>query len=229
MDAITHKIISLLPYNIQAVISNPPSLSNPQSFIPIFQLLLPYTKYILIFSSIYIIYSFLTNIFGIFSRLLRFGIKIGPIIGLIAWLMNNSGQGSLEELTNLVKQYFGLSSNNNNNNGGFGGLSPGIANLANLFNNKDKSKTTNSKYKNNKNNYRTDPISSRTRNSKKSENPGSASEIFENLVNEATKEENVNYVQDFVKTSLMKAAGVDWLFGNGNTEKKEEKKKGWTR
>ncbi|WWC59416.1 uncharacterized protein I303_101972 [Kwoniella dejecticola CBS 10117] len=239
MDALIHRLISLLPYNLQTIIANPPSLSDPQSFIPVFQLLLPYTKYILIFTSIYIVYSFVTNIFGMFSRLLRFGMKIGPIIGLVAWLMNNSGQGSFQELTDLVKSYFGLSQ------AGQGqanwGNSPGIASLAGLFNTNTDSNTNKNKYAKSKaktNSWTgsgSDPISSRTRNNKNknkqgdSATPGSAGEIFENLVNEATKEENVDFVQDYVKNSLMKAAGVDWLFGSGSTDKKEEKKKLWTR
>ncbi|WWC87058.1 uncharacterized protein L201_001943 [Kwoniella dendrophila CBS 6074] len=240
MEAFYQNIVPLLPINLQEVAYNPPSLSNPTSFIPVIKLIFPYTKWILILSSIFILWSFFSRIFGIFSRLLRFSMKIGPLIGLVAWLMNNSGQGSLDELFGLVKQYFGLANQNQ-------GLSPGIASLASLFNNNnngnnDKGSKYNTKNKNSAwtgSSAKTDPISSRTRNNKnknKNSKDNTAGEIFENIINSATKEENVNelgnIVQDFVKNSLLKASGLDWLFGNGNNnnqQKDEDKKsKKWT-
>ncbi|WVW78628.1 hypothetical protein I302_100587 [Kwoniella bestiolae CBS 10118] len=223
MEVLYTHILPHLPLPLQEIILNPPSLTDPTSFIPIFKLLLPYTKWILVLSSIYILWSFLSGVFGMFSRVLRFTMRIGPIIGLVAWLMNSSGQGSMDELFGLVKQYFGLEQ------GGAGGWSPGIAGLASLFTDQSNTKTRSKSRKSwTGSGVGSDPISSRTRGNKKKSTGGgdaSAGEIFENLVNQATNEDNVNAVQDFVKNSLAKAAGLDWLFGGGTPEKEEKAKK----
>ncbi|KAK6903898.1 hypothetical protein L486_03473 [Kwoniella mangroviensis CBS 10435] len=228
MEVLYTHILPHLPLPLQEIVLNPPSFTDPQSFIPIIKLLLPYTKWILVLSAVYILWSFLSGIFGMFSRVLRFSMKIGPIIGLVAYLMNSSGQGSMDELFGLVKQYFGLAPQQAG-----GGWSPGIASLASLFT--DQSGSTKNR-KNKKNSWTgsgigkgNDPISSRTRNqkNKKSTSGGeNAGDIFENLVNQATNEENINAVQDFVKSSLAKAAGLDWLFGDSN-KKEEDKSKNW--
>ncbi|WRT64927.1 uncharacterized protein IL334_001867 [Kwoniella shivajii] len=235
MDAFYHHIVPLLPVNIQGIAYNPPNLSDPSSLINVVKLLFPYTKYIILFSAIWIVWSFLSGIFGMFSRVLRFGMKIGPLIGLVAWLMNSSGQGSMDELFGLIKQFVGLQGNNYQGNQGW---APGIASLASLF---SENQSSSSKNKKAKSKYQTDPISSRTRNGKKASSNSnsnsngdspSAGDIFENLVNSATgntpgtENDLGNVVQDFVKNSIVKAAGLEWLLGSAE-KKQEEKSKGW--
>ncbi|WVR04511.1 hypothetical protein IAU60_001515 [Kwoniella sp. DSM 27419] len=249
MDAFAANILPLLPLDLQALYQNPPSLSSPTSFIPAIRLLLPYSKYLVVFLAIWIVWSFITGLFGYFSRFLRFASRVGPIIGLVAWLMANSGHGSMDELFGLVKQWAGIDLGQGQGVGagaGRAGMSPGIASLASLFGggNGPKAKGAGRKARAGK----TDPVSGRTRaGSRKAAGAGTgsaseagegAAEFISSFLNSAASSKDKDaglggIVQDYVKDSLAKAAGLDWLFGSGAgapaADKKDEKKKGWTR
>ncbi|OCF42332.1 hypothetical protein I317_03836 [Kwoniella heveanensis CBS 569] len=233
MDFIAENLIPLLPPDLQALYYHPPNLSSPGSLIPIIRIVFPYMKWVVVLLAAYIVWSFVIGIFGYFSRFLRFMTRIGPILGLVAWLMANSGQGSMDELFGLVKQWVGL-----DNAAGGGGQSPGIAALAGLFggnNNNNNNQNSRSKgYSRSK--AKTDPISSRTR-AKKGKAAGagedSTADFISSLLNSAASNGGAqdgnlgNVVQDYVKESLAKAAGLDWLFGSGNGAAKKDEKKGW--
>lgn len=75
----------------------------------------------------YIVWATLSGAFGYFARFLRFTLKIGPIIGFIAWIMGASGQGSMGDMVNLARHWAGLGEP------GAQGAGPGLASLAGLF------------------------------------------------------------------------------------------------
>ncbi|WVF69846.1 hypothetical protein IAT40_004627 [Kwoniella sp. CBS 6097] len=234
MDFIADQILPYLPPDLQALYHHPPNLSSPGSLIPVIRIVFPYMKWVVVLLAAYIVWSFVIGIFGYFSRFLRFMGRIGPILGLVAWLMANSGQGSMDELFGLVKQWVGLENP-------AGGQSPGIAALAGLFGGNNNNQNQNTKAKGYRSKTKTDPISSRTR-AKKGKTGGtgddSTADFISSLLNSAASSTNDNndgnlgnVVQNYVKDSLAKAAGLDWLFGSGagagaGVEEKEEKK-GW--
>jgi hypothetical protein len=129
------QIVAHLPQDLQALFLNPPNLSSPSSFLPIIRTILPYTKYVVVLLAFYIVWSTIAGLFGYFSRFVRFALRIGPILGIIAWVMSNSGQGGMDELFDMVKQWTGLAPQNNR-----AGTSPGIASLAGLFGGTDNSR-----------------------------------------------------------------------------------------
>ncbi|WWD22121.1 hypothetical protein CI109_106610 [Kwoniella shandongensis] len=230
MDFVYQQIASRLPPDLQALFLNPPSLSNPGAFIPALKIAFPYAKYIIVFLAVYIVWSFVSGILGYFSRFLRFSLKIGPLIGLIGWLMAGSGQGSMDELFAVVKQWTGLSPNNAAAN-----LSPGLASLANLFGANQATSGTKRANKGKKSSW-TDPndISSRTRSKKAADGASnSGGDILSSILNSATgnNEASTNQwqdvVQDYVKNSLVKAAGLDWLLGKQEPAKEDAKAKTW--
>ncbi|KAK8846819.1 hypothetical protein IAR55_005907 [Kwoniella newhampshirensis] len=235
MDYVYQQIASRLPPDLQALFLNPPSLSNPGSFIPALRIAFPYAKYIIIFLAVYIVWSFVTGILGYFSRILRFSMKIGPIIGLVGWLMANSGQGSMDELFAMLKQYTGLAPNN----AAGGNLSPGLASLANLFGANQPasgSKRKTSRQKAASGSSWTDPndISSRTRSKKAAGGASDTGDFISSILNSATSTGDASstqwqdVVQDYVKNSLVKAAGLDWLLGKQDPVKDDAKaKKTW--
>ena len=211
LSVIYRFVLPHLPPDLQALILNPPSLSSPQSFIPLIKTILPYTKYLIVLTAFYIVWATLTSLFGYFSRFLRFSLRVGPIIALLGWLMANSGQGSLEEVFQAVKEYVGLADY------GGGARSPGIANL---FGTGDaggagrRKKTTSRK---------SDPISSRTRGRRQqgtTDGTDTAAEFLSSMLNSATGQgvgdgqgDWQGVVGDYVKKAMAKASGLDWLFG----------------
>ncbi|WVQ97897.1 hypothetical protein IAU59_005014 [Kwoniella sp. CBS 9459] len=240
MDFIAEQFLPYLPPDLQALYHHPPNLSSPGSLIPVIRVLFPYVKWVVVLLAAYIVWSFVIGIFGYFSRFLRFMTRIGPILGLVAWLMANSGQGSMDELFGLVKQWVGLDNAAGAGAGAGGGQAPGIAALAGLFggNNNNNNQNTRNGYRSKS---KTDPISARTRAKKGKAGAGddSTADFVSSLLNSAASSVgngngngNGNLgdvVQDYVKDSLAKAAGLDWLFGSGSgaaADKKEEKK-GW--
>ena len=109
----------------------------------------------------------MSSLFGYFSRLVRFGFRIGPILALIAWLMASSGQGNMQDLLEMAKQWVGLAPTNN-----LGGLKPGIASLAGLFGGDSSTSKRSSRRQKSSSGAggmfgsRDNPVSSRTRNKK---------------------------------------------------------------
>lgn len=126
-----HSIISVLPPDIQGIFLNPPSLDSPRSFLPLVRLVYPFAKYLVVVLAFWIVWSTLSGFFSFFTRLIRFGLKVGPIVGAIAWLMGASGQGSMSGLFELAKQAAGFGEAAAG--AGAGQNAPGLASLAGLF------------------------------------------------------------------------------------------------
>lgn len=203
------EILKYLPADIQAVIRHPPSLSDPSSFMPAFRLVAPYLRYFVVLLAFYIVWTAIAGVMGYFFRFMRFWAKLAPILGIIAWVMASSGQGSLPEVLELVKQWVGIS----DGGGGGGQQAPGIAQLAGLFgmgggaagNTNNRPKTR----------------SSTRRNSKRGGAAGAAAGLadsdFANILRSATgtqsDEDWQDTVQGYVKQALAKASGLEWLFG----------------
>lgn len=128
-------IRNLLPYlppDAQALLLHPPSLSSPQSFLPLIRLAWPLTRWLVVIFAFWIVWSTLAGVFGYFSRFLRFTMKIGPIVGLIAMVMSQSGHGSLEDVMGAVKQWAGFGMGNGARAGTGQGI-PGLENLQDMW------------------------------------------------------------------------------------------------
>ena len=216
-SALYAQILPHLPPTLQDILLNPPSLSDPRSLWPIIKAIVPYTQFIVVLVAVYIVWTTLRGIAGYFTRFIRFALKLGPILGLVGWLMANSGQGGMDELFQAVKEYAGLAQPQPAGRA----PSPGIANLFGQAGAK--------------NGRRSDPISGRTRakNAKakgKAANSGSglgeAGDILASMLGSATGaagtagrgDEWQDYVKDFVKNSLVKASGLEWLLGTNEQE-----------
>lgn len=203
------EILPHLPPVLQDLLLNPPSLSRPQSFFPVIKALIPYTQYLIVIVAFYIVWTTLRSLSGFVFRILRFSLKLGPILALISWAMSNSGQGGMDEVFQAVKEYAGLAPARG------GARSPG---LAGLFGGQD-------------------PVSGRTRSKNQSKNKkktaaaggGSAEDILASMLNSATGGAVGagagggdgglgDVVGKYVKNALAKAAGVDWLFGDGEQQ-----------
>ncbi|EIW65461.1 hypothetical protein TREMEDRAFT_36230, partial [Tremella mesenterica DSM 1558] len=226
-------ILPHLPRQLQQLVLNPPSLSHPLSFLPIFRTAAPYAWWIIVILSFYIVWTTLAGVFGYFSRILRFALRIGPIVGIIAWVMANSGQGSMEDMFSAAQQWMG---------GQNGGSIPGLASLAGLFTDSPRSSRSRKSTSRSGLFGGTEPISSRTRSSKQKKGkrgskkgggnvPGE--DFVTTLLNSATglnREEGgigwQDVVQDYVKTALAKASGLEWLFGDGAAEEEQTGRSG---
>ncbi|ORX34524.1 hypothetical protein BD324DRAFT_157012 [Kockovaella imperatae] len=226
MDQLARYIVPHLPADLQALYLHPPNLSEPSSFIPLIRTLFPYAKYLIVVLAFYIVWTTTMSILGYFSRFLRFTMKIGPILALAGWVMANSGQGGVEELVQAAKEWAGLSQPQVGRQ-----WSPGIASLFGA------SSSTKSRTK--KSSSRTggifglgqqeEPISSRTRNGKKRKTRASnegVGDVLNDLLSSAAGNaaaggaggEWQDAVQGYVKRTLAKASGLDWLFGNDQEE-----------
>jgi hypothetical protein len=216
-SALYAQILPYLPPTLQDLLLNPPSLSNPRSLWPIARALIPYTQYIIVLVAFYIVWTTMRGIAGYFTRFMRFSLKLGPILALVGWLMANSGQGGMDELFQAIKEYTGLAQPQPPGRP----PSPGIANLFGQAGAK--------------NGRRSDPVSGRTRAKStkakgKTANSGSglgdAGDILASMLNSATGtagttgkgDEWQDYVKDFVKNSLVKASGLEWLLGTNDQE-----------
>lgn len=231
-----------LPPDIQQIVLNPPSLSSPQSFFPLIRAVFPWAKVIIVILALYIVWSFVASLFGFVSRIFRFSMKVGPVLGLIGWLMANSGQGSMPELFEAAKQYAGFGSPAGTaaaGGGGGGNWSPGIANLFGLGNNNNAG--TKSKYGSR---ARADPVGSRTRAGKRkaaaagSGVEGVAGDLLNSMLGSETGQQAAaalqdgdwqGVVQDYVKNAMAKAAGLDWLMGGSSETAEQKKAKGKSR
>ncbi|ORY27787.1 hypothetical protein BCR39DRAFT_559876 [Naematelia encephala] len=232
MDALLSQIASYLPPDLQAIVLNPPSLSRPSSFIPALRIIVPYTKYVVVLLAFYIVWSTISSVVGYFSRFMRFAMRIGPVLGFIAWVMAASGQGGMDELFQSVKEWTGLANAGNN----IGGRSPGIANLANLFGMNTAPKQSSRKRRTtglgNLFSSDTDPVSSRTRTKGKKavdQDSDFVSQLLRSAVGVGAEGNGGNVqdvVQSYVKDALAKAAGLSWLFGQHNEGEETEARSG---
>lgn len=208
ISAIYAQILPHLPPTLQDLLLNPPSLSSPSSFFPLFKAVIPYTQYIIVLVAFYIVYTTVRSIAGYFTRFIRFSLKLGPVIALVGWLMANSGQGGLEEVMQAVKEYTGLAQPAPG-----GARSPGVERL---FGGKT---TTGSRKAAGGSKWR-EPVSSRTRSAKgKTAGKSSGEDLLASVLKSATggsangQEEWSDVVKDYVKNAVAKAAGLEWLFG----------------
>jgi hypothetical protein len=224
-SSIIEELARYLPPNLQQLVLNPPNLSSPSSFLPLIRAILPYTQIIIVIVAVYIVWSFISGIFGFFARFARFGLKISPIIGLIGWFMANSGQGNMSDVMELVKQAVGISSSTGGGSGlGAQAQSAGIAGLANLFglngNNADKAKKSGYSSGGNKRTTR----SSTKRNANANAGTGAGTDDIEAILKSATgahpDDDWSEVIQKYVKSSVLKASGLDWLFGEKDETKR---------
>lgn len=229
---LTHSIIEelarYLPPNLQQLVQNPPNLSHPSSFLPLIRAILPYTQIIIVIVAVYIVWSFISGIFGFFARFARFGLKISPVIGLLGWLMANSGQGDMNSVMELAKQAMGLGQNGAGAAaGGFGqqAQSAGLAGLANLFGMGGNNNNNDNGYTKKAGAGTKRSTRSTTRNGAKAAPAGNANADIEAILKSATgahpDDDWSDVIQRYVKGSVLKASGLDWLFGE-----KDETKRG---
>jgi hypothetical protein len=185
--------------------------------------------------AVWIVWSFVSGFFGYFYRFFRFWAKLAPVIGLIGWVMAQSGQGSLPDLIESVKQWTGISAGNGAG-AGAGGQAPGIAQLAGMFGLGSDSANTNKR----SNKRTTRSASSKTRKGKAAAEEGGLglgdfAEILKSAAGSGTGGglgagpagagggEWQDVVQGYVKNAMLKASGLDWLFGQGDAP--EQKKR----
>jgi hypothetical protein len=112
------------------ILLNPPSLSSPSSFLPLIRLAWPFAKYAVVILAFWIVFATLSGVFGYFTRFVRLALKVGPVIGLISYLMGNSGQGGMGEIFNVARQWAGMGGPGA---AGANGGAPGLASLAGMF------------------------------------------------------------------------------------------------
>ena len=117
----------------------------------------------------------------------------------------------MPELIQAVKEWTGLATP------AAGARSPGIANLF--------GDATGNRRK-------TDPVSGRTRSKKAQANTADGADFLASMLNSATgggagaksADEWQDVVKDYVKNSVAKAAGLEWLMGTGDKDAKEKAK-----
>lgn len=154
---------------------------------------------------------------------MRFALKIGPIIGIIGWLMASSGQGSMNDLFTAAKQWSGLE-----DGGGVaaGNIPAGIAGLANLFDNKKSSTGSRSSSRlvdcypfGRHDRHKAHADSNRRKTAKK--DPNVMESLFQTAADVAQKAENGNWqgvIQDYVKQAVQKSLGFEWPLGDSDTK-----------
>ena len=155
---------------------------------------------------------------------MRFWAKLAPILGIIGWLMASSGQGSLPEVLELVKQWTGISTAPNGAAGG-AAQAPGIAQLAGMFGLGNQAQSSN------KRNTR----SSTKRKAKSASGLGSGSgladagadiaDILRSATGSQSNEDWQDVAQGYVKKAVAKAAGLDWLFGGGQAQEPQAERR----
>lgn len=189
---------------------------------PAFRLIAPYFKYVTVLVAIYIVWAAFTGVFGYFYRFMRFWAKLGPVLGIIGWLMASSGQGSLSDVMELVKQWVGIS--DPAQGGGLGGMAPGVAQLAGLFGLGSQDQTGTG---NNKRNTRSS--TNKKYKSKTGASDSSADTAFADILRSATgtqsNEDWQDTIQGYVKQTLAKASGLEWLFGGQAQEPAAERRR----
>lgn len=154
---------------------------------------------------------------GYFYRFMRFWAKLAPVIGIIGWLMASSGQGSLPEVFELVKQWTGISTGGGGAGGvGGGGQAPGIAQLAGMFGLGPQAQSGSGS--SSKRNTR----SSTKRKAKSGTGSGAGgladagadiADILRSATGTQSNEDWQDVAQGYVKQAVAKAAGLEWLFG----------------
>ena len=136
----------------------------------------------------------------------------------------------MQDLLEMAKQWVGLAPTNN-----LGGLKPGIASLAGLFGGDSSTSKRSSRRQKSSSGAggmfgsRDNPVSSRTRNKKTGAgqdhtDPDIISSILNSaadLAGNAGEGDWQRVVQDFVKKSLVKATGLEWLLGKSEEETQE--------
>ena len=185
---------------------------------------------LIVLVAFYVVWTVVSGFVGTFYRFFRFWAKLAPVIGVIGWVMSQSGQGSLPEVFDLVKQWTGLGGTTNT---GGQGQAPGIAQLAGMFGLGGDANTNTNK----RSTKRTTRSSTKN---KKAANAGPGLGDLADILKSATGNTGAgaglgagigeggewqDVVQGYVKNAVLKASGLDWLFGQGQPEKAEEKRR----
>ncbi|WVQ76846.1 hypothetical protein IAR50_006520 [Cryptococcus sp. DSM 104548] len=242
VEALFHQyVFPRLPTDAQTLFLEPPTISNPSSFIPLFRLLAPYIGYFITLVAFLIVWTALSSIVGYMSRMFRFSLRLIPIIAIVAWVMASSEQGTMEELLDLVKQWAGLAPADGRRE-----TSPGVASIVNLLgaakDGNPSSQTRRNPSRQGRSRSRSHPYSTRekpepvtARANRKGADKGQAggldfiSSMLSSAVGSKNADDSANewqrMLQDYVKQSVLKASGVDWLFGR--QDKEEKKSRGW--
>jgi hypothetical protein len=144
--------------------------------------------------------------------------------------MSQSGHGSLPEVFDLVKQWTGIGGTTNT---GGQGQAPGIAQLAGMFGLGGDANTNTNK----RSTKRTTRSSTKN---KKAADAGPGLGDLADILKSATGNTGAgsglgggageggewqDVVQGYVKNAVLKASGLDWLFGQGQQQKAEEKRR----
>ncbi|TYJ54278.1 hypothetical protein B9479_005037 [Cryptococcus floricola] len=230
-----------LPTDAQTLFREPPTISNPSSFIPLFRLLAPYIGYFITLLAFIIVWTALSSVVGYMSRIFRFSLRLIPVIAIAAWVMASSEQGTLEELLELMKQWAGMAPTDGRRE-----ASPGVASLVNLL---GAAKDGNSSSQPRRNPSRQgrarsrsppyssrekpDPVAARADNKGAEKGQAGGLDFISSVLSSAVGSKNADdsanewqkMLQDYVRQSVLKASGVDWLFGR--QEKDEKKARGW--
>lgn len=222
-----------LPEDIQAVLSDPPSLNDPASLVPLLRAAAPYTQYLLVLVALYMIWAFVTGMVFYLSRFLRFCFRIGPVLAIIAWVMASTGQGGIDVLFDALKAYAGEAAGGGNNRpagryeGGAGGMRGGAgAGGAGMY---EAGRRTRRR-PNGQGGQRYDARDARaygnnprTRTRRGAAAPP-ADEPADMLSAFLNSDGVAGTVQDFVKRAVAKGTGLDWLLGMQQNEEPERQR-----
>lgn len=193
---------------------------------PIFRLFSSWGYLLVVAIAFYIVWTVISGFVGTFYRFFRFWAKLAPVIGLIGWVMSQSGHGSLPEVMELVKQWTGIGQANGAGAGG--AQAPGIAQLAGMFGLGQDSTAGKRSTK------RTTRSSTRQKKGQADTGAGVGLGDLADILKSATGNNAAgdlgggveegglqDIVQGFVKNAVLKASGLDWLFGQTEPEQKK--------
>nr|ODN92251.1 hypothetical protein L204_05350 [Cryptococcus depauperatus CBS 7855] len=218
-------IFPRLPHDAQAIYMEPPTFAKPISFLPLFRLLIPYIGYIITLIAFIIVWSFMTSIIGYFSRVLRFSLRVIPIIAFALWIMGSSDQASTQELFAVVKEWAGFESEKHagSDESTMGGLF-GLKQNTEKKRAKPRTRSGSSSSPRARSKAGADHAKTTDLDLQKGINLVSSwlNSAVGNNQDETQTGQWQTIVQDYVKKSVMRASGLDWLLGKQPV--KEEKK-----
>ncbi|KAL7421800.1 hypothetical protein Q5752_003571 [Cryptotrichosporon argae] len=214
MDQLYALALQYLPPNLAGILLDPPSLTRPSSWLPVVRAAIPYSSWIVAVLALYVLYAVLSGLIAHVARFVRFALRIGPIFGLLAWLLSASGQGDAGDVLGALKAYAGFGEN-----AAARDTAPGVAALKDLLGAAAGAGTGAGRGKKSGGGW------ADTFGTSSAKTRGGAGARGARQEKDSTAEA-VDAVQDFVKEALVKAAGLDWLLGSSN---KDEGRKGKSR
>ena len=207
VSRLLHQVLSFLPQDLQAVLANPPRLTDPASILRVLSLIFPFAKYVVVIVAFYIVWVTITGVMGMFSRFLRFALRIGPIFAIIAWIMANSGQGRLTDLMELAKQWTGLLPNGIQNN-------PGVAKVADLLGVGQGSRQSNTRRTRSSSHQSFSSKARKGGNTASSSSDDYLTTMYESAIGiaDAARDGRLkDIVQGYVGKAITRASGLEWL------------------